>query len=124
MEHFFETKGLGAELDFVPISGFWFASLIFDGEGRGFAVFGEFDNVGDAGEAEAEAANGEGADDADAVFGFVGAVVSFFVEDFAFGGEAVFRPGLFDVDEGPLPLAEGEVLEGGERQQVGGLVHG
>lgn len=120
VEHFFEAEGLGAELDFVPLAGFGFAAFVLYGEGWGFAGFGEFDNVGDAGKAKAEAANGEGADDAGAMFGFVGAMVGFVVEDFAFGGEAIFGPGLFNVDEAPLPLAEGEVLEGGERQQVGG----
>ncbi len=79
---------------------------------------GELDDIGLAGEAEAEGAEAESAGDAEAGSGLGGAVVGAVVEDAALGGETVFGPGLLDMNEGPLPLAEGEVLEAGERQQV------
>lgn len=46
--------------------------------------------------------------------GLVGAVV----ELAALGGEAVLRPDLLEMDEGPLALAEDEVLEAGEGEEI------
>ena len=54
---------------------------------------------------------------------FVGAFVGFFVEQLAFGGEAVLGPDLLVVDECALARAVEPVLKGGERdhfnQRVG-----
>ncbi len=105
VEHFFETEGLGAKLDFVHVGGFGFAALVFDGAGAGAGV--EFDDVGAAGDAVVEGADAEAAAGSDAVADFGGFGVGDFVEEVAFGGEAVFGPLLFEVDEGPLALAEG-----------------
>lgn len=116
VQHFLQTEGLGAELDFVEVAGFGFAALVFDGARAGGA---EFNDVGAAGDAVVEGTDAEAAAGADAVADFGGFGVGVFVEEAAFGGEAVFRPLLFEVDEAPLALAEGEVLEGGEGEEVG-----
>ncbi len=36
----------------------------------------------------------------------------------AFDGQSVLGPEALDVDQGALPLAEEQVLEGGDRQEV------
>ncbi len=132
-KHFFQTEGLGAELDFVAGVAFGFAAFVFDGEGspqtgkvgEWDAVGGlvEFDDIGLTGEAEFEGVEAEAAGGADtwATFGTWG--VGAFVEDAPFGSETIFLPQLFDVDKPPLPLTEEEVLEAGEWEEVIFVVH-
>ena len=81
-------------------------------------------NFGAAGNAVVERAYAEAAAGADAVADFGGFGVGVFVEEAAFGGEAVFGPLLFEVDEAPLALAEGEMLKGGEGEEIGFGEHG
>jgi len=44
--------------------------------------------------------------------------MSGFMEEIAFGGEAILFPLLFKVNQSPLPLTEHKVLEPGERQEL------
>ena len=134
IEHFFETEGLGAELDFVAGIELGLAAFVFDGEGAPTAFesgeldavggFVKFDDVGLPSEAEAEGVDTEAARSADAWAAFGTGLVGAFVEDAPFGGEAIFLPHLFEVDEAPLAFAEEEVLEAGEWEEVVFLVHG
>ena len=118
LEHFLETECLGAELHAVAVVFFWFAAFVFDGQHGAVAV--ELDDVCFSAQAEPMRYDVESACDADAVAGLVGAVVGFFVELVALGGEMVFRPDLLEMDECALPLAEQEVLQCGEGEQVCG----
>ena len=132
-KHFFETEGLGAELNFVAGIAFGFATFVFDGEGSPqtgevgerdtVGGFVEFDDVGLTGEAELKGVEAEAAGGADtwATFGTWG--VGAFVEDAPFGSETIFLPQLFDVDKPPLPLTEEEVLEAREWEEVIFVVH-
>lgn len=61
---FLQTKGLGAELDFVGLVGFGFAAFVFDGKHG--AVGMEFHHVADAMDGEAFRADGQATSDADA----------------------------------------------------------
>lgn len=63
-EHFFETEGLGAELDTVVEPLGFFARLVFDGAGFGDDAFGFFDldDVSFAVEAEGVGPDGEGSE--------------------------------------------------------------
>jgi len=54
--------------------------------------------------------------DADAGAGFVRAVMGAIVHGAAFGGEAIFRPDLVNVDQGALPGAEEQMLEARDRE--------
>ena len=112
-DHFFEAKGLGAELHFVGGVGFWFAAFVFDRDDflvvRSGAV--ELDDVALAGESVNEGADGHAAGDADVVARFVAAVMGALVHEVALDREFVLRPNLFEMDEGALARAKEEVLE-------------
>jgi hypothetical protein len=115
-EHFFKTQRLGAELHPVAVVFFWFAAFVFDRQHGAVAV--ELDDVCFSTQAEPVRYDVQPACDADAVAGFVGAVVGFFVELVSLCGEMVFRPDLLEMDECALPLAEQEVLQCGEGEEV------
>jgi len=121
LERFLEAKGLGAKLNAVGIVALGFAAFVFHGEGLpaavGLAV--EFDDVGDAMDAEGVGAELQAASDADAGAGFAAPAIDFLVEDAALGGVLVLLPEAFEVDERALALAEKEVLEGGDGEGVG-----
>ena len=46
------------------------------------------------------------------------AVMGVFVEDCSVGGAEILRPLVFNVNEGPLPAAELEMLQTGELEEV------
>ena len=84
---------------------------------------GKLDDVGLAGETQAQGTKGERPNDAHAAARFVRGFVHYFVEHAAVGCEAVFGPLLFYVDQRPLPLAVDEMLEAGDGEEVGIGVH-
>jgi hypothetical protein len=120
-EHFFEAQGLRAELDFIGLMRFGLAAFIFDGPR---AVATEFDDIRAAGNAITERAEAEAAADADAVAQFDRIGIGVIVQYTPFGGEPVLLPLLFEMDESPLALAEDEMLERGEREEIGFGKHG
>jgi hypothetical protein len=71
----------------------------------------EFDDVGLAGEAEAERAEGEPAGSHDFRAGFCVSFVDAGVQEIPLCSKTVLGPDLFEVNQGPLPFAEGEMLE-------------
>jgi hypothetical protein len=78
----------------------------------------KFDHIADAVQAETLGLHAESTRDADAGTGFIRAVMGFFVEDSAFGGEAVFGPFMVEMNEGTLPLTEEQMLQSGDGQTV------
>lgn len=123
-KHFLQAERLGAELNGVGGLVFGAAALVLDGErlpgAVGLAV--ELDDVGHAVEAECGGLQRQGAYDAQVAAALAAGFMGFVVEHAALGGEAIFGPLAFDVDERALARAEREVLQGGERKRgvVGG----
>ena len=114
VQGFFDAQGLGAELDLIGAMGLGLAPLVFNhGD---MAVLMKLDHITDAMYGQSGGANGEAAGDADAGAGFVRAVMGAIVHGAAFGGEAIFRPDLVNVDQGALPGAEEQMLEARDRE--------
>ena len=44
--------------------------------------------------------------------------VNLLVQEFSLCGPQIVRPGLLDMNEGPLPAAEGEMLETGQQKKL------
>jgi hypothetical protein len=83
----------------------------------------EFHNIGPADESEAERSEGHRIFKANPVAGFVLRTVHAAVLHPAFGGEPVFGPLLFQMDQGALAWTIDVVLQGGKRQQLILSVH-
>ena len=116
VEHFFETGGLGAELDAIAVFRLGAAVFVLHGVGtpcsflsrqkHAGVVLMELDDVGHAGDLQALAAQGQAAGDvqAGAVLALVG--MGFFVKQAALRREDVFLPLPLDVDQRPLARTE------------------
>ena len=46
-----------------------------------------------------------------------------FMENSPFGGQAIFKPQLLDMDKRALPGAEQQMLQGGEHEEVVFAIH-
>ena len=84
----------------------------------------ELDHVGPTGKAQPRAPKWKAARDPQVGPTFACTGVHTFVEHPAFSREPVLSPRLLHVDEGALAFAEHEVLESGEREEVGFREHG
>lgn len=128
LEHLFETEGLGAQLNLVATASLGPSPFVLDGPRLPEALFSpqgdagrrgaKLNHVGLASQPEAEGVQTEAAGDSEARPAFRPGVVRLLMQFAAFGGEAVLRPHLLDMNQGPLALAEHEVLEAGEGQEV------
>ena len=77
------------------------------------------DDVGDAEQAELETVHGHARRVRALGPGGRLPAVGLLVQDVPLGGEAILRPEPLDVDQRALPLAVEQVLEGGDRQEIG-----
>jgi hypothetical protein len=83
----------------------------------------KLDNVGLPGDAKAKGAQRKSSPDQRLGAGFNFRRVRLLVEQFTLGGEEVLLPLLLQVNQRPAPLAEGEMLEAGEREEILFCVH-
>ena len=127
MEHLFEAQRLRAQLRFVAVVTFFFATFVLRRSGQvppyppwqvdTLRRFGELDHVAHAHQPQAVGSDGHGSrrDDPVPCFGEEG-VIHALVHDPALGGERILLPLSLDVDQRPLPAAEQEVLNARQRQ--------
>jgi len=128
-EHFFQTHCLSAELSLIAMVMLFFAAFVFNGcrqikpvtIGQLHAIgrSGELDHITHARKPQPIGCHRHGTRGDDPVprFGEEG-IVNSLVHDPALGGQRVFPPLLFHVDERPLPAAKQEVLNAREGQKV------
>lgn len=107
-EHFFESHRLGAELDFVVIPAFTFASLIFHRERD---VAGKFDEIANADDAQAMRNDPEPATRAPGGKIFVAFLVDAAMVEVGRSRVYIFLPNPFDAMEKTATLAEQQVIE-------------
>jgi hypothetical protein len=109
VKHFFKTKGLGTDLDFIGPVGLRFAAFVLDRGEDAVAVF--LDDVANSAEVVFFRTHPELPQDRATGPVLVRPFVGFFVEELTFGSESVFRPNLLVVNESTLARAIQEVLE-------------
>lgn len=122
VQHLFEAKRLGAELDLVAAALFRFTPFVLDGKDG--AVLMELHHVGLAAQAETPGTDRQGPHGADPALLLRLPAVRPLVQDPPLGGETVFGPDLFQMDQGALSRAVQVVLQSREHDVVGFGVHG
>lgn len=121
LQHLLEAQPLGAELNFVATVALRLAPFVLDGKDS--AILMELHHVGLPGEAETTGADRQGSHRADPALLLRLPAVRPLVQHPPLGGEAVFDPDLFQMDQSALSRAIEIVLQGGEHDVVGFGVH-
>jgi hypothetical protein len=132
-QHLLQADRLSAELHLIRPVPLGRAALVFDRKGpppprpvpyprtnrRSLLRAMKLDHIGPSAHAEGEASKGHvtTSPNLDARFGLPGD--NLVVEVLALDGPHVVEPDLLEMDEGCLALAEDEVLEAGERKEIG-----
>ena len=121
-QHFFQTKRLCAELHLVAAVGLRFAALVLDGVDGAVPV--KLDDIGLPAQTEPLRTDRESPRRAHPPLRRLLLAVGPFVQHPAFGRVPVLDPYLFQVDQGTLARAVEVVLQGGEHDVVGFVIHG
>ena len=127
-QHILQTKRLCRQLENIAVILFRGAAFVFDrndAEGAfhtehrdAVRIAVEFDRIAFTGETEPCGGNcHRPCDDAAAAFLTDGIVMHTFVHEIAVHRADIFLPLLLDVDERPLPPAEGKMLDAGQHQE-------
>jgi hypothetical protein len=120
MQHLFQTKGLGAKLNLIPIGGFRLATLVLHRiwPPTSLLISVKLHHIRLAGQAKAQGTQGQSGFDPNTVPAQMFATIHPLMHDAALSGEHIFRPDLLDMDQGALPLTEQQMLQSRERQQI------
>jgi hypothetical protein len=120
MQHLFQAKGLGAELNLIPIGKFWLSTLVFHRiwPPAALIISMKLHHIRLAGEAKAQGTQGQSGFDPDTVSAQSFATIHPLMHDAALGGETVFFPNLFDMNQSASTLAKEQMLQGRKRKEV------
>lgn len=132
IEHLFKAEGLRTELNSVAVAPLRNTPLVLDRKwappareardvrpGLSFKHAVQFYCVGAARDSQSKASHKESASDPEIAPTFPESFVDASMEQRAFRGQSVINPNPLEVDESALPLAEHEVLQPREWQQIG-----
>lgn len=118
-KHFFEAQGLGTELDFVGVVGFWPAALVLDGVWHFLAAGrSELHDIRFSKEPQPEGSEREGPADTEVSRDLGFPAIGLFMQMPALDGERVLGPEPLDVDQRALSRAEQEVLQGADGKKI------
>lgn len=113
-QHLFKTERLRAKLNQVAIVGFTPATFIFHRKGLG----AKFDDISATSQSEVAAGEWKAADGAKIMPPRLPGKVGFLMEKPPLRSEAVLRPCLLKVDQGPLSRTEGQMLQSAQWQGI------
>ena len=135
LQHPLQAHGLSTKLYAVGVVGFGATSFVFHWQGAPSALglwegntaalhAMELHDIGNTAQAEGKRVEPQAADNPQVTSRFIRDLMDAFMQEPAFRCETVLGPGVLEVDEGALPLAEKQVLKGREWEEVGLIVLG
>ncbi len=119
-KHLLEAQRLRAELHAIFVALLRPATLVFDRHDTHFAAWlpVKLHDIGTAGDAQSERTQRDGACNAQSPARFTRSGIRALMQARALDREAIVGPLPLQVDQGALPFAENEMLQGGDRLQI------